>query len=55
MTAELRARVDGFRWRISGGEALAGDSAAIIREEREKRSRQIDEALAGADHERGGA
>ena len=45
LTAELRARMDALRWRISGGETLARDSAVIIRDERENRSRKIDDAL----------
>ena len=53
LTADLRARVDAMRVRIAGGKPLAGDSAAVIREEREKRSRHIEEALGGAGGEGG--
>ena len=48
LTAELRGRIDALRKRISGGRTLAGDSTAIIREERERRSQQIYRASFGA-------
>lgn len=44
LTAELRANVDALRGRVSAEKNL-GDSAEIIREEREKRSRQLDDAI----------
>ena len=47
LTADMRARVDELRSRISGGRVFADDSADIIREEREKRSRELDEAAFG--------
>jgi hypothetical protein len=48
LTAELRANVDALRGRVSAdvsAEKNLGDSAEIIREEREKRSRQLDDAI----------
>jgi hypothetical protein len=47
LTPELRTRIDVLRERISGGRRLPGDSADIIREEREKRSQQVFEAAFG--------
>ena len=47
LTSELIARMEALRERISGGRKLRGDSADIIREEREKRSRQVYEAAFG--------
>ena len=47
LTADMRARVDELRLRISGGWVFADDIADIIREEREKRSRELDEAAFG--------
>ena len=49
LTPELMARMDALRTRAFRGQKLARDSADIIREEREKRSRQIDEAVFGAE------
>ena len=47
LTAELCARMDGFRKRVFGDEVLADDSVTIIREAREKRTAQIEAALSG--------
>ena len=44
LTAELTAKMDDLRWSVSKGRKSASDSVDIIREEREKRSRQIDHA-----------
>ena len=52
LTAELRARVDALRTRVAGGRTLASDSAAIIREERERRGRQIYAGAFGANTHR---
>ena len=47
LTAELRAKMDELRWRISKGRKLPTDSVDIIREEREKRTRQVYRAAFG--------
>ena len=47
LTAGLMARMDDLRWRISKGRKSASDSVDIIREEREKRSRQVYRAAFG--------
>ena len=49
LTAELRAKVDAVRMRVAGGRTLAGESATIIREERERRGRQLYDAAFAAD------
>ena len=49
LTAELRAKVDALRKRAAGGRTLAGESAAIIREERERRGRQLYDTAFAAD------
>ena len=41
LTAELRARIDGLRTRIEREGEIGFDSAAIIREERDRRSREL--------------
>ena len=51
LTPELIARMDALRTGAFRGQKLARDSADIIREERERRSRQIDEAIFGGDDE----
>ena len=48
LTADRRARIDQLRMRISEGRRLAQDSTEVIREEREKRSRQLGRATSGA-------
>ena len=48
LTTAKRERIDALRMRAAGGGHLTTDSAGIIREEREKRSRQIDRAAIGA-------
>ncbi len=49
LTAELRGRVDALRLRVAArGNADAVDSTAIIREERERRSRELGGAATGA-------
>ena len=48
ITAELMARMDAIRERIAARGRTLKDSAEIIREEREKRARQIDQAAFGA-------
>ena len=47
LTAELIAKMDDLRWRISKGRKSSSDSVDIIREEREKRSRQVYRAAFG--------
>ena len=49
MTAELAARMDAVRIRIAQDRRLSGDSVDIIREERERRSHEIDGAGVGDD------
>ena len=41
LTAEMRDKMDDLRWRISKGRKAPSDSVDLIREEREKRSRQV--------------
>ena len=48
LTAAKRARIDALRMRAAGGRRLTTDSASIIREEREKHSRQLYRAAIGA-------
>ncbi len=48
LTASLCARMDAVRMRAFGGQSLLDDSTDIIRREREKRSLQIEQAVAGA-------
>ena len=47
ITEEWCNRVDTLRMRISGGRRLPGDSAEIIRQEREKRDRAVNQAAFG--------
>ena len=47
LTTAKRERIDALRLRVAAGGRLTIDSASIIREEREKRSRQIDRAALG--------
>ena len=47
LTAEMRDKMDDLRWRISKGRKSSSDSVEIIREEREKRSRQVYRAAFG--------
>ena len=46
LTGELRSRVDALRLRVAGRTVGVVDSTAIIREERERRSRELDDARA---------
>ena len=47
LTAELAARMDAVRKSVARGRKFS-DSVEIIREEREKRARQVDEAVLGS-------
>ncbi len=47
LTADLRARADAVRARVEGGGELRYDSAELVREERERRTRDTDESLSG--------
>ena len=47
LTPELTARMDALRMRVSGGRTFPDDSAEIIREERERRNREIERAVSG--------
>ena len=47
LTAELCARMDSLRRRVSAGKRFTTESAEIIREEREKRTRQLYDAISG--------
>jgi len=47
LTPERVARMDEFVARVFGGKTIAGDSTELVREEREKRSRQVMEAIRG--------
>jgi hypothetical protein len=47
ITSEWLAQLDALRERISGGKRLPQDSVEIIREEREKRSQQLYQAVFG--------
>ena len=49
VTAELAARMDAVRIRVAKGGRLSGDSVDIIREERDRRAREIDGAGVGDD------
>ena len=48
LTAAKRTRIDALRMRAARGRRLTTDSAGIIREERNKRSRQLYRAALGA-------
>ena len=51
MTAELAARMDAVRIRVAKGGRMGGDSVDIIREERDRRAREIDGAGVGDDRQ----
>ena len=51
LTGEWRERLDALRVRISAGRRFAPDSAEIIRQERERRTRQINRAVFGDEDE----
>lgn len=47
ITSEWLSQLDALRERISGGKRLPQDSAEIVRQERERRSQQLYQALFG--------
>ncbi len=49
LTQELADQMDELRKRISGGKRSSVDSVAVIRDEREKRSRHLDRVIFGKD------
>jgi excisionase family DNA binding protein len=51
ITAAMAARMDAIRERIAARGVIVSDSAEIIREEREKRSRHLYELALGIDEE----
>ncbi len=51
LTAELCAQMDTLRARVFEGQKLKGDSTEIIREERQRRARQLLGAAGDADEE----
>ncbi|MDA1348149.1 MAG: helix-turn-helix domain-containing protein [Chloroflexi bacterium] len=51
ITAAMAARMDAIRERIAARGVIVRDSAEIIREEREKRSRHLYEVATGIDQE----